>query len=283
MVNGRFAILRAMLGAVCFIAIGPLAPMTVGASAGDSCLKPGTLKLTGDCPEVAATTEITATADLLTVTVTNRSSVDWLGGPVSAETVAPSDSMAPELESSTLPGRVDDAGFVRRGQAVVARCVFVNSKVEPLPPVTRRAVPFRESMQSSKQQVLWLTGFVGAVPAVSDTMGVLPPVPGVVAVATSRAVGFSVDSADNVTMSGSISNSPQVEDEETQPVITGGTTVDGGIKLRVAVLGWRRDARDWSRGTVLEPKETARQLGPNSPVADHPLKSGGDQQMLRKK
>ena len=237
MVNGRFAILRAMLGAVCFIAIGPLAPMTVGASAGDSCLKPGTLKLTGDCPEVAATTEITATADLLTVTVTNRSSVDWLGGPVSAETVAPSDSMAPELESSTLPGRVDDAGFVRRGQAVVARCVFVNSQGGTLAPGDSTSCSVPRVDANSKQQVLWLTGFVGAVPAVSDTMGVLPPVPGVVAVATSRAVGFSVDSADNVTMSGSSSNSPRVEDEETQPVTTGGTTVDGGTSYASLYLG----------------------------------------------
>ncbi len=237
MANGNLLPLRAALIAVCSVAVGFFSVIPAGASSDNACLKSGTLKLTGDCPEISATTEITSTADLLTITVTNRSNSEWIGGPVAAETVAPSDLISAELESSTLPGRVDDAGFVRRGQSLVARCVFVNSQGGTLAPGDSTSCSLPRIKADSKQQVLWLTGFVGAVPAVSDTMGVLPPVPGVVAVATSRAVGFSVDSAGKVTMSGSISNSPQVDDQETEVVLTGGTEVDGGISYASLYLG----------------------------------------------
>lgn len=143
------------------------------------------------CPAVTAEASIRLIDDDLVVMIENVGKATWVGGPLAVELPVP-DADVEEPE-----GRDDSSGaagtpeWTTRAGTVVSRCVF--DPVERLRPGGRLVCRMHRFGLPDGDHDLWLTGFIGGLPRITDTIGEAPPALGVVAAATTRSIRVRLD------------------------------------------------------------------------------------------
>lgn len=179
------------------------------------------------CPTVELDVRLAIRGDQLEVTVANTGSTSWAGGPVAAEVPVALD-----------PVPADSTSWAVRAGVVVARCAF-----EPVEQIrSRGAVSCRipRAGLTDGPHTLWLTGFVGGIPAVGGAVRADPPVVGVVPIAESRSVRFRI-TGDRVRVDEGSGAGAESVGASTSPAEGAGVSVAAivaSVSVALAVVGW---------------------------------------------
>ena len=178
---------------VAVVGVGAFAASVTGADAlgarldGPACLD-SAMKFDATCKAVAASVELAASADAIVVSVTADAA--WSGGPIAVEMALPS----PTVDAES--GEDDDLGegyatWSTRSGVVVSRCQF-DPTTRPMKKGATAECALPRLGIADGAHTMWVTGFVGQVPAVGNGFGTVPAERGVVAIATPRSVEFTV-------------------------------------------------------------------------------------------
>lgn len=204
------------------------------------------LRPADDCPAVTAEASVRMVDEDLVVMIENVGTSSWPGGPLAVELPVP------RAEVDEAEGRDDETGaagtpeWTTRMGTVVSRCVF--DPVERIRPGGRLTCRLHRLGLPDGDHELWLTGFVGGLPDVTDSIGDDPPALGVVAAATTRSIRVRIDGDRAVVLDprsgsgGAASDGARGTDEpadRTLPVVVG----LGAATLAVGFIGWRRRRR----------------------------------------
>lgn len=243
---------------VAVVGVGAFAAWVTGADAlgapldGPACLD-SAMKFDATCTTVASSVELAGSVDAIVVSVTADAA--WSGGPIAVEMAVPS----PTVDAES--GEDDDLGegyatWSTRSGVVVSRCQF-DPTTRPMKKGATAECALPRLGLADGAHTMWVTGFVGQVPAVGNGFGTVPAERGVVAIATPRSVEFTVKGdevavdkpsqtdPDNPATQVVSEADPDIDEAETSDDADAGSTpavpivIGAGVIAAVGALIWR--------------------------------------------